>query len=67
MFDPIRFGVNIDSLNQKLEGVARPTTKGRVTQVIGLVVEGYVPNARMGTVCEIERRGEPLRSGNRWF
>ena len=59
MFDPVRFGVNIDALNKKLEGVARPTTKGRVTQVIGLVVEGYVPNARMGTVCEIERRGEP--------
>jgi flagellum-specific ATP synthase len=63
MFDPVRFGVSIDSLNKKLEGVARPTTKGRVTQVIGLVVEGHVPNARMGTVCEIERRGEsPLEA-----
>ena len=63
MFDPVRFGVNLNSLNQKLDGVARPTTKGRVTQVIGLVVEGYVPNARMGTVCEIERKGEvPLEA-----
>lgn len=59
MFDPSRFGVSLDALHKKLDGVARPTTKGRVTQVIGLVVEGYVPNARMGTVCEIERRGEP--------
>ena len=59
MFDPARFNINLQSLNKRLEGVARPTAKGRVTQVIGLVVEGYVPNARMGTVCEIERRGEP--------
>ena len=59
MFDPRRFNIDLDALSKRLEGVARPTTKGQVTQVIGLVVEGYVPNARMGTVCEIERRGEP--------
>jgi flagellum-specific ATP synthase len=59
MFDLDRFGINLNTLSKKMEGVARPTTKGRVTQVIGLVVEGYVPNARMGAVCEIERKGEP--------
>jgi flagellum-specific ATP synthase len=58
MFDPDRFGVNLDQLANKLEGVARPTMKGRVTQVIGLVVEGYVPHARMGATCLIERKGE---------
>ena len=63
MFDPDRFGVNLDQLAHKLEGVARPTMKGRVTQVIGLVVEGYVPHARMGATCLIERKGEsPLEA-----
>lgn len=63
MFNPSRFGVNIDQLSKKMEGLARPTAKGRVTQVIGLVVEGYVPNAKMGSVCEIERKGEaPLEA-----
>jgi flagellum-specific ATP synthase len=59
MFNPSRFGINLDNLSKRMEGVARPTTKGRVTQLIGLVIEGYVPNARMGAVCEIERRNAP--------
>ncbi len=56
MFNTDQFGLNLDTLVKKMEGVAKPTAKGRVTQVIGLVVEGYVPNARMGATCEIERK-----------
>ena len=59
MFTPDRFGVDFKDVDKKLKGAARPTTKGRVTQVIGLVVEGYVPHARMGATCLIERDGEP--------
>jgi flagellum-specific ATP synthase len=59
MFNPDQFGLNLNTLSKKMDGVAKPTAKGRVTQVIGLVVEGYVPNARMGATCEIERKDMP--------
>jgi flagellum-specific ATP synthase len=59
MFNPDQFGLNLNALARKMDGVAKPTAKGRVTQVIGLVVEGYVPNARMGATCEIERKDMP--------
>ncbi len=59
MFNPDQFGLNLNALSKKMDGVAKPTAKGRVTQVIGLVVEGYVPNARMGATCEIERKDMP--------
>lgn len=63
MFSPDRFGVDVKDISARLKGVARPTTKGRVTQVIGLVVEGYVPSASMGATCLIERKdGPPLEA-----
>jgi flagellum-specific ATP synthase len=63
MFSPDRFGVDVKDITDRLKGVARPTTKGRVTQVIGLVVEGYVPSASMGATCMIERKdGPPLEA-----
>ena len=63
MFSPDRFAVDLDKIAKQIEGVGRPTTKGRVTQVIGLVVEGYVPGARLGSTCIIERAdGRPLEA-----
>lgn len=36
---------------------------GRVTQVVGLVVESHGPNARVGDLCYIETgQGEPIRA-----
>src|SRR5512137_429103 len=34
---------------------------GKVTQVVGLVIEGYCPGAAVGSLCEIyPRGGEPI-------
>ena len=63
MFSPDRFAVDLDKIAKQIEGIGRPTAKGRVTQVIGLVVEGYVPGARLGSTCLIEREmGPPLEA-----
>jgi flagellum-specific ATP synthase len=36
-------------------------SQGKVTQVVGLVIEGYCPNAAVGTLCEIyPQSGEPI-------
>ncbi|MDA8414010.1 MAG: FliI/YscN family ATPase [Desulfobacteraceae bacterium] len=35
--------------------------QGKVTQVVGLVIEGYCPDAAVGTLCEIHPQGgEPI-------
>jgi flagellum-specific ATP synthase len=35
--------------------------QGKVTQVVGLVIEGYCPSAAVGTLCEIyPQSGEPI-------
>ena len=35
--------------------------QGKVTQVVGLVIEGYCPSAAVGTLCEIyPQNGEPI-------
>ena len=38
------------------------TVSGKVTRIIGLVIEGYCPNARIGSLCEITGHGmdEPI-------
>lgn len=34
---------------------------GKVTQVVGLVIEGYCPDASVGTICQIKpQEGEPI-------
>src|SRR5512137_1368580 len=34
---------------------------GKVTQVVGLVIEGYCPGTAVGTLCEIyPREGDPI-------
>lgn len=40
------------------------TVYGRVTSVVGLVIEAYLPNAAIGGVCEIQspRGGRPARA-----
>jgi flagellum-specific ATP synthase len=48
------------SLNPKsLENCRIITVSGKVTRIIGLVVEGYCPNSSIGTLCKIT----PLNNG----
>ena len=53
MFKTSDFGINLEALERKLDGPMELVTEGKVTQVVGLVIEGTVPNVRMGTLCEI--------------
>ncbi len=57
LFDVARFGIDTDRLDQ---AVTRPALveRGKVTQVVGLVVEGHVPGARIGSLCEISVDGD---------
>lgn len=57
MFDVARFGIDVDRLDG---AVKRPSLveRGKVTQVVGLVVEGHVPGARVGSLCEISVSGD---------
>jgi len=49
------------ALRGRLERHPMVRTFGRVAQVVGLVVEAYGPNARVGDVCHIEPSGsEPI-------
>ena len=47
------FGIDLDALSSRLDGDLEFVTEGKVTQVVGLVIEGTVENARVGTLCEI--------------
>ena len=57
MFKTSDFGLNIDALSDRLEHTGAFKTEGKVTKVIGLVVEGYVPGASVGALCEIIAEG----------
>ncbi|MCA9541673.1 MAG: FliI/YscN family ATPase [Myxococcales bacterium] len=58
MFDASRFGIDLDALARRLDGVGEVVTRGKVSQVVGLVVEGHVPQAQVGSLCEIAVAGE---------
>jgi len=60
MFDVQGFGLDLDALARNLDGVGQiGFTDGKVTQVVGLVVEGYVPAARVGALVDIRVDGQP--------
>ncbi|MBU0552945.1 FliI/YscN family ATPase [Myxococcota bacterium] len=58
MFNVDQFGLDLDALRHRLDEVKTVISRGKVTQVIGLLVEGYVPDARVGGLCEIAVEGE---------
>jgi len=53
MFEVSKFGIDLDQLSQRLDTSKDLAPEGKVTQVVGLVVEGIVPNASVGATCEI--------------
>jgi len=54
MFDAARFGLDLDRLDRALTR-PRLVERGKVTKVVGLVVEGHVPDASVGSLVEIAR------------
>ena len=58
MFDVREFGLDLDVLSARLERPERPIEAGKVTRVVGLIIEGSVPEARIGSLCEIAVQGQ---------
>lgn len=59
MFDVGSFGLDLGALAANLDGIGTVGfTDGKVTQVVGLVVEGYVPAARVGALVDIRVDGQ---------
>jgi flagellum-specific ATP synthase len=57
MFETEKFGVNLAALSRRLDKTRDLNEEGKVTKVIGLVVEGFVPGATVGALCEIFAEG----------
>lgn len=54
------FGFDLDAFARRLDGAGKlGAQSGKVTQVVGLVVEGYVPGARVGSLVDIAVDGQP--------
>lgn len=54
---------NLQPARARIDAATLHRVSGRVTQVVGLVVESHGPNARVGDLCFIETgQGEPIRA-----
>ncbi len=51
--------INLDRYIAAVEGSRPIRFQGKVTQVVGLVIEGYCPDAAVGTLCEIHPQSGP--------
>ncbi len=56
------FGLDLEALTRRLESLPPPITQGKVTQAVGLLVEGFLPKARIGGLCEISVDGEQIEA-----
>lgn len=53
--------INLSKYRAALESAKPIRLNGKVTQVVGLVIEGYCPNTSVGAICEIRpKEGEPI-------
>jgi flagellum-specific ATP synthase len=53
--------IDLNKYMQALEDIRPIRFNGKVTQVVGLVIEGYCPDAAVGSICEIfPQGGEPI-------
>ncbi|MRR06189.1 MAG: FliI/YscN family ATPase [Deltaproteobacteria bacterium] len=53
--------IDLTRYHPALENIKPIRLHGKVTQVVGLVIEGFCPNTAVGTLCEIyPRDGEPI-------
>jgi flagellum-specific ATP synthase len=53
--------IDLSRYHSTLQNLRSIRFHGKVTQVVGLVIEGYCPGTAVGTLCEIyPREGEPI-------
>ncbi|KAB0671644.1 FliI/YscN family ATPase [Oryzomonas sagensis] len=53
--------LNLKKYRTALESVKPVKLHGKVTQVVGLVIEGYCPDTSVGAICEIKpQNGDPI-------
>jgi flagellum-specific ATP synthase len=53
--------INLDKYLSAAESAKPVRLHGKVTQVVGLVIEGYCPDTSVGAICEIKpREGDPI-------
>ncbi|KAB0667184.1 FliI/YscN family ATPase [Oryzomonas japonica] len=53
--------LNLKKYRTALESAKPVKLHGKVTQVVGLVIEGYCPDTSVGAICEIKpQNGEPI-------
>jgi flagellum-specific ATP synthase len=53
--------LNLTKYRASVESSKPIRLHGKVTQVVGLVIEGYCPDTSVGTICEIRpKEGEPI-------
>jgi len=53
--------LNLDKYRSAIAKAKSVRLHGKVTQVVGLVIEGYCPDTSVGAICEIKpKEGEPI-------
>lgn len=51
---------DFDKILGSLEEVELTTVNGRITEVVGMLIKAVVPEVKIGELCYIKRKGEPL-------
>lgn len=51
---------SFEQLVHHLENVELTTVHGRITEIVGMLIKAIVPDVKMGDICLVKRRGEPL-------
>ncbi|MEM8727947.1 MAG: type III secretion system ATPase SctN [Chlamydiota bacterium] len=51
---------DFEKLIGHLEDIELTTVHGRITEIVGMLIRAIVPNVKMGEVCLVKRKGEPL-------
>lgn len=52
----------LDQLIGGLDELQLTTVNGRITEVVGMLIRAVVPGVKIGEVCLVKRKGEPLRT-----
>lgn len=51
---------DFDTLLGGLEELQLTTVNGRITEVVGMLIKAIVPEVKIGEICLVKRKGEPL-------
>ncbi len=49
-----------DNLTAGLESLSLTTINGRITEIVGMLIKAIIPDVKVGEICLIKRKGEPL-------